>query len=155
MQHRNNPNTGRPGGQQNHWNDRQQEAKSVNRQMVKSIIENGFSKDSLEYTEEIGKSIRNVTTSQIRNAYGELTRIKMKAERDFKIHDLLMLKPKLAYAVGRVTGDNKQHIYLAENLSVAIDVVAVASESDRINYFNNFASFFEAILAYHKANGGK
>jgi CRISPR-associated protein Csm2 len=139
----------------NNFNKGRLPALEIDRNKIKSIVETGFDKDTIRYAEEIGTYITDVSTSQIRNAYGELTRIKMKSDSMFSLHDLLMLKPKLAYAVGRAHSNKNQYVYLANNLYYAIDVVAGISKDQQISSFNNFASFFEAILAYHKANGGK
>ena len=62
-------------------------------------------------------------------------------------HKLLMLKPKLAYAAKRHGGGVNT---LKNVLTQAIDRVGNDSEK-----FNRFVDFFEAILAYHKAYGGR
>jgi CRISPR-associated protein Csm2 len=63
---------------------------------------------------------------------------------------LILLKPKLAYAVGRNSKVKGLEI-LRDILGSAIDLVAEKKEPR----FQNFCRFFEAILAYHKAEGGK
>lgn len=88
---------------------------------------------------------RNLTTSQIRNIYGAVKKMQMKGELD--THKLLMLKPKLAYAAKRHGGGVET---LKDVLTDAIGFV----ENDLKN-FNRFVDFFEAILAYHKAYGGR
>ena len=62
-------------------------------------------------------------------------------------HKLLMLKPKLAYAAKRHGGGVDT---LKEVLTQAIDRVGNDQKK-----FNRFVDFFEAILAYHKAYGGR
>jgi len=97
---------------------------------------------------------QKLTTSQIRTIFGLVRLIELswpsdvddperarKAERD-----LILLKPKLAYQARR----NKPVEQLAQLLSPAIDLV----QGNRDN-FQRFVDFFEAILAYHKAEGGK
>lgn len=139
----------------NNYNRNRRPAREIDKSKIKSIIEMGFTKESLDYAEGVGKFINRVSTSQIRNAYGELTRIKMKSDNTLKVSELLMVKPKLAYAVGRAQSNQDQYEFLANNLYYAIDIVAEAAPDRQMDFFNNFASFFEAILAYHKANGGK
>lgn len=99
---------------------------------------------------ENGKN--KISTSQIRIAYGELTRIKMK--NPLSIHDLLMLRAKLAYSTAR--NQNKATYKELQNLiSDGINIVANAKETNlQQKYFKNLTNLFEAVIAYHKANGG-
>ncbi|MGQ9483135.1 type III-A CRISPR-associated protein Csm2, partial [Chloroflexus sp.] len=62
---------------------------------------------------------------------------------------LLMLKPKMAYQVGRFS-NNEALQALVETLSDAIDLIG----NDK-NRFQTFVNLFEAILAYHRRYGGK
>ena len=98
--------------------------------------------------EQFGRQLaaRNLTTSQIRNIYGAVKKMQMKGG-ELDTHKLLMLKPKLAYAAKRHGGGVET---LKDVLTQAIDLV----ENDLKN-FNRFVDFFEAILAYHKAYGGR
>ena len=66
-----------------------------------------------------------------------------------------MLKPKLAYAVGRakknVRAKNYNIARFEEVISKAIDTVLNnKTERARQIAFKNFVDFFEAIVAYHK-----
>lgn len=92
----------------------------------------------------------SVSTSQIRNIFGTVKSLEAKGEPNAEvISKLVLLKPKLAYAAGRhkdVPGMKD----LQAILSDAIDLVF--ENKDR---FGMFCGFFEAILAYHKAHGGK
>jgi CRISPR-associated protein Csm2 len=88
---------------------------------------------------------RGLTTSQIRNIFGMVK--KMETE-GFDANKFILLKPKLAYAAARANADGT-HAF-AEVLTRAIDVV-----DDDAKKFARFVDFFEAILAYHKAAGGK
>lgn len=104
--------------------------------------------------EEIAKKTlegRNqLTTSQIRNIYGTVKKLDMIGDREDVLPRLILLKPKLAYACGR-NKDVQGLRILKEVLSDAIDLV----EQKRNDRFQNFCRFFEAILAYHRAEGGK
>jgi CRISPR-associated protein Csm2 len=102
----------------------------------------------------------SVTTSQIRNLYGASKRIEMYLnEKNVQemYGKLILLKPKMAYANGRFNktfGGGSLKIpgfkTLVDCLSFAIDIVEGKTER-----MKNFFNFFEAILAYHKAEGGK
>ncbi len=97
----------------------------------------------------------SVSTSQIRNIYGATKKIDMSLNTENsaeKYSSLLLLKPKMAYANGRHNKNNNipGFAILVSCLSHAID--RVEGEYHRMK---NFFNFFEAILAYHKAEGGK
>lgn len=95
--------------------------------------------------EDLGKTLKNrgLKTSQIRKIYGAVKKIQM--SEGFQRSDLVMLKPKLAYAAAR----NREVTDLKDALTQAIDQV------DDQKKFKNFVDFFEATLAYHKAAGGQ
>ncbi len=99
--------------------------------------------------EELLRGNNKVTTSQIRNIFGTVKKLEMKSNEN-PIPELVLLKPKLAYVVGR-NDKVKGLVCLRDVLSTAIDLV-VENKDKR---FKNFCKFFEAILAYHKAGGGK
>jgi CRISPR-associated protein Csm2 len=96
-----------------------------------------------------GQGAKKLSTSQIRNVFGEVKRLQMKGQFDQQAaRELILLKPKLAYQAGR---HNETKVpQLAEVLSKAID--RVGSDQER---FERFVDFFEAILAYHRKYGGK
>ena len=108
-------------------------------------------KQMVKYADDLAKEIfRDVSTSQIRNAYGTVKKLEMQSVFDNKAYrELLLLKPKLAYARGR---SSKKETFkkLEDALSAAIDAVDVKDSET----FKRFCNFFEAILAYHKAHGG-
>ena len=109
-------------------------------------------KQMVKYADDLAKEIfRDISTSQIRNAYGTVKKLEMQSVFDNKAYrELLLLKPKLAYARGR---SSKKETFkkLEDALSAAIDAVDVKQPET----FKRFCNFFEAILAYHKAHGGK
>lgn len=98
-----------------------------------------------------------LTTSQLRKFFGAMKSIQM----DFSVNgynesEFVMLKPKLAYAVGRVRQKNSKSKArriedFAEVITFAMDIVNRSKEKDIA--FRNFISFFEAIVAYHKRYG--
>ena len=88
-----------------------------------------------------------LTNSKIRSIYGEIKRIQM-GEFEKEKSSFFLLKPKVAYALGR---DEKN-----EGLRLFKLVFDKASEYvNSQNTYQNFSNFIEAILAYHKAYGGK
>lgn len=111
----------------------------------------GLPKEAIDFAEVLGEELVDsrgpMTTSQVRNFFGEIRRIQMKGYDNNK-GAFQMLKPKLAYAVARSKGQNKIRDF---QRVVNELIVQVATEND----YNNFVNFMEAIVAYHKANGGK
>lgn len=97
------------------------------------------------YTDEKGRKqkVEKLTTSQLRKFFGEVKRQQMVG---YKETDFVLLKPKLAYAVGRAKAKQSKigDFYIV--LSDMID--KVANEDD----FKRFIKAFEAIVAYHKAS---
>ncbi len=97
-----------------------------------------------------------LTTAQIRSIFGEVRRIEMgwppNTDNPSAERALILLKPKLAYQAQRDAEKNRSEPVrkLAEILQPAIDMV----QGNRAR-FQRFVDFFEAILAYHKAAGGK
>ena len=96
------------------------------------------------FGEHLGKNdIREkLTTNQLRKFFGEVKRQQMKG---YDVTDFVLLKPKLAYAVGRTKGKDPKIKDFYEVMSDAIDHV-----NDEKS-FRNFIKIFEAIVAYHKA----
>lgn len=117
-------------------------------------IKEGSSPEMIEACEVLGyfmatgnKDVNHaLTKSQIRNVFGEIKRIQIKGfENERK--DFYLLKPKVAYNAGR---HNKLGILVfKEYFNLAYACVENASD------YEHFCDFFEAILAYHKAFGGK
>lgn len=83
-----------------------------------------------------------LTTSQLRKFFGEVKRQQMSG---YDQTDFVLLKPKLAYAVGRAKDANAKINDFYFVISKAIDNVSTEV------HFKNFIKVFEAIVAYHKA----
>lgn len=110
-------------------------------------IKNGVTPNSVSFAKEFGEYLGDgdrktkLTTSQLRKFFGEIKRQQMNG---WNKSEFILLKPKLAYAVGRADKGNKiEDFYFV--MSNAIDQVSNATE------FDNFVKIFEAIVAYHKA----
>ena len=136
---------------------------------IQEWVRSRINRDAVEFAEQFGKDLatmkddkkrdQSLTTAQIRNVFGEVRRIQMinkkaKNENDFDESSILLLKPKLAYSAKRA--DRKAVTELADVLTKGIDAVVEKAEyTEKIRRFENFANFFEAVLAYHKANETK
>lgn len=121
----------------------------------RKIIIDGDAKRLVEQAERIGGELvkGGLNSAQIRNIFGAVRQIQFgwPYEADEQVtwqayRRLQLLKPKLEYTAAR----NKQVRPLKDILIPAIDDVG----ADRVR-FQNLVDFFEAILAYHKAAGGK
>lgn len=110
---------------------------------VKKVVQKTNPRTNATYNE----TVNPVTTSQIRKFFGAIKRIQ--ADFNGLSDEILLLSPKLAYAVGRDQGKTKLNEFY-ELLSPLIENI----QEDRIR-FQNFVNVFEAIVAYHKAAGGE
>jgi len=124
---------------------------SVTDGQIHTIITQDEPKLLVEEAEKIGQGLSGtLTKSQIRNIFGTVRQIQMnwtgEVQKAASYRRLLMLKPKIKYQAAR-TREVKP---LADVLDKAIDYVG----DDRVR-FGRFVDFFEAILAYHTAFGGK
>lgn len=123
---------------------------------TKAIIVQGNTDLLVTKAEEIGKELvgDGLTKAQIRNIFGAVRQIDLSwsrrstepKEADEAMRQLLLIKPRLAYQAKREPSVEG----LKNVLTPAIDLV----KGDREN-FQRFVDFFEAIVAYHTANGAK
>ena len=102
-----------------------------------------------EFAEQIGKFMadNNLTNSKIRSVYGEMKRIQM-GDFDKEKASFYLLRPKVAYALGRDKDNRGLQMFKKMFDECALNVTDKKS-------FLNFCNVFEAVLAYHKAYGGK
>lgn len=146
---------------------RQGEVSKPSKEVLQKIVQGDevlSARLTVEWAEKLGRDLKNngLKTSQIRNVFGEVRRIEMRwpveanSPRDVQDartaeRDLLLLKPKLRYQAKREQERRSSGIDdLAQVLIDSIDLVDGNRE-----HFQRFVDFFEAILAYHKAEGGK
>ena len=126
---------------------------TTNEVKIREII-GGDTKLLVEEAEKIGEFVANrgwgLATSQIRNVFGAVKKLEIKAKTSPEIahSELLLLIPRLAYMDARFK--KKESKELKEILSFAIKEI-----KGDFARFLNFCKFFEAILAYHRAAGGK
>jgi CRISPR-associated protein Csm2 len=120
-----------------------------------NVIMRGNAVESAKKTDEFGSQLgktladKGLKTSQIRAVFGQVRRIEMAWQPDEKgdnyRRQVILLKSKLAYQSARI----KEVGMLKDILAETIDLI------DNREHFQRFVDFFEAILAYHKASGGK
>lgn len=121
-------------------------------------IDSGIKGGAIVYAEKLGQKLvkERFTTSQIRNFYGELKRIQLKGISDTKQRSAFhLLHPKLAYAAKRAekTGGTGATTFKTEILKAH---TAVKIDQDNSGErFEHFCDLCEAILAFHKAHGGR
>lgn len=128
----------------------------IDNDVLENILDGKDNSSLVKKAEDIAKVVKNggLTTSQIRNIYGTVKKMEMAKWDETTIGKLLLLKPKIAYAAGR-HGVNGLHD-LRKVIDMAIDMVNKPNNlPEKLVRFDNFSKFFEAILAYHKAEGGK
>jgi CRISPR-associated protein Csm2 len=95
-----------------------------------------------------------IKTNQVRNVFASVSSLRTKLRVNNKWNDeirneLVLLKPKLAYAAGR----QKNVRVLYELLSKGIQ--ATLNSENKEAGLKNFIQMVEAIVAYHKFYGGK
>lgn len=135
----------------NNQGQRQSNQPTSNHKLPDNVIEEG-GQPLVDAAENLGNKLKNsgLKTSQIRKVYGAVKKIQVSEE--FQQNDLIMLKPKLAYAAAR----NRAVTDLKDALTQAIDKVIDEVDDEKKKFkFKNFVDFFEATLAYHKAAGGQ
>ena len=142
------------GRNQGNYGNNAQNDFDLEKDNVVKWVRNGIDDGSVKYADALGKEIANrrLTTSQIRNIFGEMRRIQMntyKKEKDA----FLLLKPKLAYAVKR--HENKGLDLFYKFFCFGYDALDKNNESLGEKHFDNLMHLMEAVLAYHKFHGGK
>ena len=113
-------------------------------------ITEGTTTEMVEFADKAGKFManNNLTSSKIRSIYGEVKRIQMKGFEEGRT-EFYLLKPKVAYTVGREKLSNKNHIQGLLLFKLIFDA-CFEHVTDEATY-KNFCNLMEAILAYHKA----
>lgn len=134
----------------------------------KQWIYSPITPEIVEWTKSFGKylcaynennpSKKALTTGQLRKFFGEVKRIEADVVK-YK-EDLVMLKPLLAYAVGRDKKKSGRELVnktriddFAEEITTAIE--AVLEGNNLKENFKKFVKILEAIVAYHKRYGGQ
>ena len=115
---------------------------------ITECVKSGFNSKVDKSAEEFAKHLKDndLTTTKIRGIYGTVKKMEMSQKLDEG--ELMRLKPRLAYDAKRGKHGNKD---LKDILTVGILEVVKNDSIDGFVKFKNFANFFEAVLAYHKA----
>ncbi len=132
-------------------------------------IEDGMNNDYCERIEkEVKDNFAKISVSQLRKFFSAVKLLEQKGMAK-NLNELIMLKPKLAYAVGRDRNNNAlQNFYVlvskviestydklkqADNKDSESSESSVKASKETKRITQNFVDFFEAIIAYHKLYG--
>jgi len=126
----------------------------------KEVLKNGITADLIPKLENWGnylangdRNVKKMTTSQIRKFFGEIKRIQ--ADFDNCQQEIILLDPKIAYAVGRAKKDAKRDERVAiEEFYNLLNPMIRDINGDK-KKFKHFVQVCEAIVAYHRAKGGE
>lgn len=148
------------GGSRHRGPQPKQEAPPINKpsRIDANILESGISASHIENLKSWGNYFANdnggkkVTTSQLRKFFGEIKRIQADFE-NCKV-DLILLDPKIAYAVGRAKKEARRNETVkVEDFYHQISPLVSKIGDDQLK-FKRFVQLCEAIVAYHKQFGG-
>lgn len=120
---------------------------------IREWVKTNIDKDTISFAEGMGRLLKEdgLTTSQIRNVFGEMRKIQMNGFEKEK-SNFLLLRAKLAYATKRQQAKGMDKFY--ELFCEAYDAVDTASDKGG-EQFNKLLQLMEAVLAYHKFYGGQ
>lgn len=122
---------------------------------LRAIVHDGDTQRLVDVARRLGAELAQpLSSSQIRAFFGAVRQVEMGWPVHATAEDarrgrrqLLLLRPKLAYQAARSGGGMTR-------LQGVLDPAITLVEGDR-ERFQNFVDFFEAILAYHRAAGGR
>ncbi len=130
--------------------------------LIQNWVQNGIDSNAVTKASEWGKILATpndkrgnpdgLTTSQIRNVFGELRRIQLNGYKNEKT-SFLLLKPKLAYAVKRHKKEGVKLFY--QLFCMASDSVDKENLTIGEKHFEHLMNIMEAVLAYHKFHSDK
>ncbi|BBM69611.1 type III-A CRISPR-associated protein Csm2 [Rhodothermus marinus] len=98
---------------------------------------------------------KEIKTAQVRNVFAHINRMRTRLRRNRSVspeiikRDLVMLKPRLAYAGGR----QEKVRPMSEDLRQVVNAVLNSQSFEKA--LQNFFDLVEGIVAYHKFYGGK
>ncbi len=128
-------------------------------------ISKEIDKAFVDFAEKVGKKLATpndnpipkkdsdrLTTSQIRNIYGEIKRIELGGYKNNKT-SFLLLKPKMQYNAARNKCIGIK--LFNEVFDKCYDAVVSTDENNKEIAFKNMCQAMEAIVAFHRGNGGE
>jgi CRISPR-associated protein Csm2 len=133
---------------QQYGNKQQQSARDVD---YKAIIVDENPDKLVEAARALAEDNKGVSSSQIRGLFTSIRQIQLSWSTDPKraYRQAKLLQPRVAYAADRNSIGT-----LKDVVDHSIALVS-GSDEERRKRYSNFVDFFEAIVAYHKAFGGK
>lgn len=143
------------------WKAKDEKFVSFDEKWISDKINDNF----ITYAEKLGEYLvkpnddnkNALTTSQIRNIYGEVKRIQLGGFSNMET-SFLLLKPKLSYNIKRNTEKGKGlglNVF-GDVFFKAFDIVIKNQDpTKRSKCFENFCQVMEAIVAFHRGKGGK
>lgn len=123
-----------------------------------NLLINGISSADIQLLKDWGEYLviesdgkKRMATTQLRKFFGEVKRLQATG----LLKDVILLEPKMAYAVGRAIKDNRGN----PNIKISdfyrcLSPLIRDIDQDKTK-FKNFVNIYEAIVAYHKAAGGE
>lgn len=126
----------------------------INSRFKPEWITNEVDDDCMNLCEDLAKSMveSNISSSFLRNIFGELRRIEAGG---FEKHraDFVLLRPKLAYTCGRASSRNNK---AKDDLQALQELYKKSTQLvSNAQGFKNIVNIMEAIVAFHKAHGGR
>ena len=177
---KNAPSNPPPISSNNHKRERQQDVtadRQINADIVNTMVEkiDGFKiglreykiRDIVEDTQELGKILavkgeKGLKTNQIRKFLDAINRFKVKQRKktgfsESHRDELHILRYQLAYAAAKQKKKDSDPVEpLKKVLEAAIKKTGITgNDLERLEDFNRLVQLVEAIVAYHKAEGGK
>lgn len=117
--------------------------------------------DLVKAAENQAKQLKRVKTHQLRNIFGAIKKIQTSYQQNKESKEqafasvemeLVMLKPKLAYAAGRQREvKNSLYRFMIGAIDSVLDAPAGQAQDKALK---NFFFLMESLIAYHKYYGG-
>lgn len=95
----------------------------------------------------VAENSRGLKTTQLRKFFGALKKMEQKDTWDEIETEFYLLKPRMAVSSGR---GNVPKPFLNVIMAAMSKVDNVESNDEKMENFDKFVKFFEAIVAYHK-----
>jgi len=113
--------------------------------MLKNLSARDFA-DEGGYADIVAKNSSSLNTTQLRKFFGAIRDLEKKKDWKAIETEFYLLKPKIAYAVGRDL--IKKPFY--NFMMVCMGKVDSGTEEEKVENFKAMVNFLEAVVAYHK-----